>query len=65
VVHAAQKDFTNAVELSDTYQNLSFGDATTAAYMKREEIEYLYSFDDDFDGLDWVNRLETADNPYS
>jgi len=65
LVHCAQKDFTNAVELFDTHEGFSFGDATIAAYMRREGIEYLYSFDDDFDSLDWVTRLNTADNPYN
>lgn len=65
LVHAAQKDFANAVELFETYEGLSFGDATIAAYMQREGIEYLYSFDDDFDVLDSLTRLETANNPFS
>jgi len=61
--HAAQKDFPSAVDLFRTYEGLSLGDATIAAYMQRESIEYLYSFDDDFDALDDITRLETADNP--
>lgn len=65
VLHAAQKDFTSALSLFQTYEGLSFGDATIAAYMRREEIEYLYSFDDDFDALDGIKRLETADNPFN
>ena len=65
VVHAAEKDFATAVEIFRSYQNLSFGDATIAAYMKRENIQYIYSLDDDFDSLDWVTRLDTADNPYN
>jgi predicted nucleic acid-binding protein len=65
LVHCAQKDFTNAVELFDTYESLSFGDATIAAYMQREGIEYLYSFDDDFDTLDDITRLETNENPFN
>jgi predicted nucleic acid-binding protein len=65
VLHAAQKDFLRAVELFETYEGLSFGDATIAAYMQREEIEYLYSFDDDFDTLDDITRLATADNPFN
>ena len=65
VLHAAQKDFLRAVELFETYDGLSFGDATIAAYMQREEIEYLYSFNDDFDTLDDITRLETADNPFN
>jgi predicted nucleic acid-binding protein len=65
VLHAAQKDFTSALTLFQTYEGLSFGDATIAAYMEREGIEYLYSFDDDFDAVEGVTRLETADNPFN
>lgn len=64
-VHSAQKDFYRAVELFEMYEGLAFGDATIAAYMEREEIEYLYSFDDDFDTLDWVTRLDTPDTPFN
>jgi len=64
VLHAAQKDFANAVEIFRSYGQLSFGDATVASYMRREDIEYLYSFDDDFDGLDWVTRLDTDVDPF-
>ena len=63
VLHAAQKDFHRAVELFETYERLSFGDATIAAYMEREGIEYLYSFDDDFDALEDITRLDSPDNP--
>lgn len=63
--HAAQKDFTNAVTLFRTYGGLSFGDATIAAYMEREGIEYLYSFDDDFDTIQGITRLKTPDNPFN
>lgn len=36
------------MELFEAYSGLAFGDATIAAYMEREEIEFLYSFDYDF-----------------
>lgn len=62
VVHAAQKDFPNALSLFQTYECLSFGDATIAAYMQREGVDYLYSLDDDFDTVEGLTRLETADN---
>ena len=65
VLHAAQKDFHSAVDLFQSFNKLAFGDATIAAYMEREGIEYLYSFDDDFDTLDRITRLETADNPFN
>jgi len=64
LVHSAQKDYHRAVELFETYEGLSFGDATIVAYMEREDIEYLYSFDDDFDVIDGISRLETATNPF-
>lgn len=64
LVHAAQRDFHRAVELFETHDELAFGDATTAAYMDRTGIEYCYSFDDDFDALDWLTRLDTAANPF-
>ncbi|WP_256301991.1 type II toxin-antitoxin system VapC family toxin [Haloarchaeobius salinus] len=64
VLHAAQKDFNSAVKLFKTYDGLSFGDATNIAYMRREDIEYLYAFDDDFDAIGSITRLETPDNPF-
>jgi len=34
------------------------------AFMQSEGIEYIYSFDDDFDAVDGVTRLNTATNPF-
>ena len=65
VVHCAQKDFHRAMELFESYESLSFDDATIVAYMQRTGIEYLYSFDDDFDGIEGISRLDTADNPFN
>lgn len=65
LVHCAQKDFHRAVDLFETEESLSFGDATIAAYMQRTGIQYLYSFDDDFDGIEGVTRLKTPDNPFN
>ncbi|MFD1585605.1 type II toxin-antitoxin system VapC family toxin [Halorientalis brevis] len=65
LVHSAQKDFYRAVELFETYDGFAFGDATIVAYMERADIEYLYSFDDDFDVIEDITRLDTADNPFS
>lgn len=59
-----QKDFYRAVEFFEMHDSLSFGDATLAAYMDREGIEYLYSFDGDFDEIEWITRLATPDNPF-
>jgi len=63
LVTAAQADFHRAFELFEEHETLAFGDATIAAYAEREGIEYLYSFDDDFDALEGVTRLTTAVHP--
>lgn len=60
----AQKDFTRALELFETYDGLSFGDASIVAYIEREDSEYVYSFDDDFDAVESITRLETPENPF-
>ena len=65
LVHSAQKDFHRAVDLFETYESLSFGDATIAAYMERENIEHLYSFDRDFGAIESITRLETPSNPFN
>ena len=57
VLHAAQKDFTKAVDLFKTYEGLSFGDATIVEYMKHERIKHLYSFNDDFDAVQGITRF--------
>ncbi|TYT62302.1 type II toxin-antitoxin system VapC family toxin [Natrialba swarupiae] len=62
--HTAQKDFLRALELFETHEGLSFGDASIVAYMEREGIEYVYSFDDDFDAVDGITRLDTPHNPF-
>ncbi|MFC3957305.1 type II toxin-antitoxin system VapC family toxin [Halovivax cerinus] len=64
IQHAAQKDYVRGLELFETYEGLSFGDASIVAYMEREEVEFMYSFDDDFDAVDGITRLESPDNPY-
>ncbi|ERH02362.1 MAG: hypothetical protein J07HN6_00394 [Halonotius sp. J07HN6] len=33
--------------------------------MHRTDIEYIYSFDDDFDAVSDITRLATATNPFS
>jgi len=64
VEQAPQSDFNASQALFRRYDALSFVDATLVAYMQHENIEYLYSLDDDFDEVDGISRLETADNPF-
>lgn len=65
LVHVPKGVFSTAVELFERYDSLSFGDATIGAYMENEGLEYLYSFDDDFDAVDGFTRFETITNPFT
>lgn len=47
------------------HEGLNFGDAMQAAYMRREEVEFIYTFDGDFDAVDGIVRLSTAENPFT
>ena len=46
------------------HEPLSFVDACIIAYMRTDGLDYLYAFDDDFDAVGDVSRLDTATNPY-
>ena len=46
------------------YESLSLTDAIIVAAMQRADIEYLYSFDDGFDGVTSITRLTTPENPF-
>jgi predicted nucleic acid-binding protein len=64
LVHAPKSVFEAARQLFRTYQGLSFGDAMIAGYMHHHDREYIYSFDDDFDVVDGVTRLNSAESPF-
>lgn len=53
------------IELFEQRSQLSLADAIIVASMHHHGIEYCYSFDDDFDGIDGITRLATPDNPYT
>lgn len=46
------------------YESLSLTDAIIVAAMQRQDIEYLYSFDDGFDSVAEITRITTPDNPF-
>lgn len=56
-------DFTTGQELFRRHEGLSFVDAISVAYLHRQDGEYCYSFDDDFDAVPSVVRLDTAVDP--
>lgn len=63
--HLAQEDFERGQALFRRMDGVELPDLITVAYMRRVGIEYIYSFDDDFDQFDDVTRLTTPDNPFS
>lgn len=46
-------------------EQLSLADALLVASASHHELESLYSFDDDFDGIDGLTRLQGAEDPYA
>jgi hypothetical protein len=40
-------------------------DTCLVAYADTADLEYLYAFDDDFDAVEAVTRLDTPSNPYA
>jgi len=52
------------LDLFHRVDRLSLADAIFVASARHHEIEYGYSFDDDFDGIDGLTRLATADDPF-
>lgn len=64
VASLSPDEFATAKSLFRRYAALSFVDAGIVAYMQSNDVDYLYAFDDDFDRVDRVVRLETATNPY-
>jgi len=56
--------FATGKSLFRQYEGFSFVDASIVAYMQTERLGYLYAFDDDFDTVEDVYRLDTATNPY-
>lgn len=61
---AATTTLSAAGKLFERFDGLSFGDASILAYMQREGLSYCYLFDEDFDAVGSVVRLDTPTNPF-
>lgn len=64
IVSLTADAFTTGKALFRQHNALSLVDACTVAHMQAEDIAYLYAFDDDFDAVASVSRLDTDVNPY-
>lgn len=57
--------FATGKEVFRRHGRLSLVDGIVVGYMRERGIEYLYSFDSGFDGVDGVTRLSTLDDPFA
>jgi len=64
LVETTDHDFREARPLFERYDSLSFTDAVLAAYARHENVPYVYSFDDNFDAIAWMTRLNSDVNPF-
>jgi predicted nucleic acid-binding protein len=60
-----KSDFDTGRSLFRRYESLSLTDAVIVALMQREDIDYLYSFDDGFDSVSGISRFTTPENPFT
>lgn len=65
ICRISKTDFATTQTIYRQYEQLSFVDASLAGYARRTGIEFLYSFDDDFDAVDGLTRLPAAVNPFN
>lgn len=61
----AREDFTRGRALYRRTEDVEVTDTITVAYMQRQGLEYVYSFDGDFDEFDGITRLNSNENPFS
>lgn len=63
VVELRGQDYNLGKALFRLHSELDMPDAISVAYMRRKELEYIYSVDDDFDRFDDLTRLNAAISP--
>lgn len=64
IQYTPKRDFDAARSVFRTHDGLSLTDATIVASMRRQDIEYVYSFDGGFDAVDGITRLDTPTDPF-
>lgn len=64
LVYSPKVVYSAARAIFRRHESLSMGDALQVAYMQEVDVEYLYSFDEGFDAVDGVTRLNTDVNPF-
>lgn len=65
IVRLNATEFATTKSVFRAQPELSFVDAALVTYARENDIQYLYSFDDDFDRSDGIRRLAVAENPFT
>ncbi|OYT44923.1 VapC toxin family PIN domain ribonuclease [Candidatus Bathyarchaeota archaeon ex4484_40] len=60
LVKVESRHFEAGLQIFRTYEGLSFTDAISVAVMRDLDIEVIYSFDSNFDGIPGIVRLTTV-----
>ena len=62
LVKVENRHFEAGLQLFRTYERLSFTDAVSVAVMRDLNIDVIYSFDGDFDGIPGIVRLTNIES---
>jgi len=62
LVKVENRHFEAGLQLFRTYERLSFTDAVSVAVMRDLNIDVIYSFDGDFDGVPGIARLTSIES---
>lgn len=65
LVHVSTEDINRGLAIYRREDDIEAVDCFTVAYMQRVGLDYIYSFDDDFDRFEAITRLDTAADPYA
>lgn len=65
VRHPTRDEVTRGEAIFQRVPDVEYTDCVTVAYMRSHDLEYVYSFDSDFDEFDDITRLNAVTNPFS
>ena len=64
VARLSREELSTAKSVFRRWSELSLADAALVSYARSRGLNYLYTFDDDFDGPPGISRLTSPVNPY-
>ena len=58
ILNIDEKLFEKGCEIFQKYKGLSITDSTIVAAMERLNVDKIFSFDEGFDRIEWIERME-------